>query len=161
MVKAIQLYDVRYMFKDWISTTDEINAKPPSRNDAEKIENILAAQVIDAAIEVHRTLGGPGLLESLYEESLYQELRLRNISVQAQVQIPVTYKGYTLRNPMRLDLIVDGKVIIEVKATEQEQVVHRAQVLTYLRLTGLKLGLLLNFGQKLLRNGIERVVNDL
>ena len=124
-------------------------------------ENLLAAQVIDAAIEVHRTLGGPGLLESLYEEALYQELRLRDISVQAQVQIPVIYKGYTLRNPMRVDLLVDGKVIIEVKATEQEQAVHKAQVLTYLRLTRLKLGLLLNFGQKLLRDGIERLVNDL
>ena len=101
------------------------------------------------------------MLESLYEEALYQELRLRDISVQAQVQIPVIYKGYTLRNPMRADLLVDGKVIIEVKATEQEQAVHKAQVLTYLRLTRLKLGLLLNFGQKLLRDGIERVVNDL
>lgn len=149
------------MFKDCINTTDELNAKPRSRTDAEKIENVLAMQVIDAAIEVHRTLGGPGLLESLYEEALYQELRLRDISVQAQVQIPVIYKGCTLRNPMRLDLLVDGKVIIEVKATEQELAVHKAQVLTYLRLTGLKLGLLLNFGQKLLGDGIERVVNDL
>jgi len=141
------------MFKDCTSTTDEVNAETRSRRDAEKIENLLAAQVIDAAIEVHRTLGGPGLLESLYEEALYQELRLRDISVQAQVQIPVIYKGYTLRNPMRVDLLVDGKVIIEVKATEQEQAVHKAQVLTCLRLTRLKLGLL--------RDGIERVVNDL
>ena len=116
---------------------------------------------MDAAIEVHRTLGGPGLLESLYEEALYQELKLRNIAVQSQVQIPVVYKGYTLRNPMRLDLLVDGKVIVEVKATEQELAVHKAQILTYLRLTELKLGLLLNFGQKLLRDGIERVVNNL
>jgi len=97
----------------------------------------------------------------LYEEALYQELRLRNISVQAQVQVPVLYKGCTLRNPMRLDLLVDSKVVIEVKATEQQQTVHKAQVLTYLRLTGLKLGLLLNFGQKWLRDGIDRVVNDL
>lgn len=149
------------MFKEYVSITDEINAKTRSRRDAEKIENILATQVIDAAIEVHRTLGGPGLLESLYEEALHQELKLRGISVQAQVQIPVIYKGYPLRSPMRLDLLIDGKVIIEVKATEQEQAVHRAQVLTYLRLTGLKLGLLLNFGQKMLRDGIERVVNDL
>ncbi len=143
------------------AATDDIHAKTPRREDAEKIENVLAALIIDAAIEVHRTLGGPGLLESLYEDAWYQELKLRNVSVQAQVQIPVIYKGYTLRNPMRLDLVVDGKVIIEVKATEQEQSVHKAQVLTYLRLTKLKLGLLLNFGQKLLCNGIERVVNDL
>lgn len=92
-----------------MSATD-INAKTPSHKDAEKTENILAAQIVDAAIEVHRTLGGPGLLESLYEEALYQELKLRNIPVQAQVQIPVIYKGCTLRNPMRLDLLVDGKV---------------------------------------------------
>lgn len=149
------------MFQDCIDTTDKINAKTRGRNDAEKIENILAEQIIDAAIEVHRTLGGPGLLESLYEEALYQELKLRDISVQAQLQIPVIYKGCTLKNPMRLDLLVNDKGIIEVKATEQEQAVHRAQVLTYLRLTGLKLGLLLNFGQKLLRDGIERVVNNL
>lgn len=149
------------MFGMMSTTTDDINAKTPRREDAEKIENVLAALIVDASIEVHRTLGGPGLLESLYEEALYQELKLRNVSVQAQVQIPVIYKGYTLRNPMRLDLLVDGKVIIEVKATEQEQSVHKAQILTYLRLTKLKLGLLLNFGQKLLRNGIERVVNDL
>ncbi len=144
-----------------MSTATDINAKSPRRHDAEKIENVLAAVIVDAAIEVHRTLGGPGLLESLYEEALYQELRLRNVSVQAQVQIPVTYKGYILKNPMRLDLLVGGKVIVEVKAAEQEQVVHKAQVLTYLRLTKLKLGLLLNFGQKFLCNGIERIVNDL
>src|SRR5580692_3939199 len=120
------------MFKDCIRTTDKINAETRGRNDAEKIENILAEQIIDAAIEVHRTLGGPGLLESLYEEALYQELKLRDISVQAQVQIPVIYKGCTLKNPMRLDLIVNDKVVVEVKATEQEQGVHRAQVLTYL-----------------------------
>lgn len=144
-----------------MSTVTDFNAKAPRREDAEKIENVLAALIVDAAIEVHRTLGGPGLLESLYEEALYQELKLRNVSVQTQVQIPVTYKGHILRNPMRLDLLVGGKVIIEVKATEQEQSVHKAQVLTYLRLTKLKLGLLLNFGQKFLCNGIERVVNDL
>jgi len=70
------------------TTTDDVNAKTPWRKDAEKIENVLAALIIDAAIEVHRTLGGPGLLESLYEEALYQELKLRNVPVQAQVQIP-------------------------------------------------------------------------
>ena len=144
-----------------ISSITSVNAKTPRREDAEKIENVLAGIVIESAIEVHRSLGGPGLLESLYEEALYQELRMRNVPVQAQVQIPVIYKGRTLRHPMRLDLLVDGKVIVEVKATEQELPVHRAQVLTYLRLTKLKLGLLLNFGQKLLHNGIERIANDL
>lgn len=144
-----------------MNPTTDINAEPLSRKDAEKIENVLASGIIDAAIEVHRSLGGPGLLESLYEEALYHELKLRNIPVQAQVYIPVMYKGCTLKNPMRLDLLVGGKVIIEVKATEQEHSVHKAQVLTYLRLTKLKLGLLLNFGQKFLCDGIDRVVNDL
>lgn len=142
-------------------STDSINAKTQSREDAKKIENILARLIVDAAIEVHRVLGGPGLLESLYEEALFQELKNRNIQVQAQVHIPVTYKGHTLQSPMRLDLLVDSRVIIEVKATEQQYSVHKAQVLTYLRVTQLKLGLLVNFGQKFLRNGIERVVNDL
>lgn len=82
------------MFGMMSTTTDDINAKTPRREDAEKIENVLAALIVDASIEVHRTLGSPGLLESLYEEALYQELKLRNISVKAQVQIPVIYKGY-------------------------------------------------------------------
>ena len=107
-----------------------INAEAQKRNDAEKIENLLSEQIIDAAIEVHRTLGGPGLLESLYEDALYHELTLRNIQVQSQLQIPVTYKNVTLREPLRLDLLVARKVIIEVKATEKELAVHKAQVLT-------------------------------
>lgn len=143
------------------SSINDVSAKTPRYKDSERIENVLATLIIDAAIEVHRTLGGPGLLESLYEEALYHELKLRNISVQTQVQIPVIYKSYTLRHPMRLDLLVGGKVIVEVKATEQEFAVHKAQVLTYLRLTKLKLGLVLNFGQKFICKGIERIVNDL
>jgi GxxExxY protein len=138
-----------------------INAETRGRNDAEKIENLLSEKVIDAAIEVHRTLGGPGLLESLYEDALCHELMLRNIPVQSQVQIPVVYKKCPLRDPMRLDLLVDGKVIIEVKATEKENAVHTAQVLTYLRLTRLKLGLVINFGQGRLIDGLTRVVNGL
>lgn len=138
-----------------------INAETQRRADAEKAENFVSEQIIDAAIEVHRALGGPGLLESLYEDALYHELKLRHISVQQQVQIPVSYKGVALRDPMRLDLLVDRKVIIEVKATEKESSVHKAQVLTYLRLTGLKLGLVLNFGQPRLIDGLIRVVNGL
>jgi GxxExxY protein len=138
-----------------------LNAETQRRNDAEKIENVLSEQVIDAAIEVHRTLGGPGLLESLYEDALYHELKLRNIPVQAQVSVPVTYKGYSLRESMRLDLLVNRKVIIEVKATEKENPVHKAQILTYLRLTKLKLGLVINFGQGRLIDGLTRVVNEL
>ncbi len=138
-----------------------INAETQRRQDAEKIENLLSEQIIDAAIEVHRTLGGPGLLESLYEDALYQELKIRNILVQKQVRVPVTYKNYPLREAMRLDLLVGQKVIVEIKATEKEHAVHKAQVLTYLRLTGLKLGLVLNFGQSRLIDGVIRVVNNL
>jgi GxxExxY protein len=117
--------------------------------------------VLDAAIEVHRTLGGPGLLESLYEDALFYELRLRNIPALSQVSIPVTYKNCILRDPIRLDILVDHKVIIEVKATETMSAVHKAQVLTYLRLTNLKLGLVINFGQARLIDGWSRVVNNL
>jgi GxxExxY protein len=146
--------------KDFIVPT-VFNAETQSRNDAEKAENILSELIIDAAIEVHRTLGGPGLLESLYEDALYHELRIRKIPVLAQVQIPVTYKSYVLREPMRLDLLVDHKVIIEVKATEKENPIFKAQVLTYLRLTGIKLGLVINFGQSRLVDGLTRVVHGL
>jgi GxxExxY protein len=138
-----------------------INAETVRRSDAEIIENLLSEQILDAAIEVHRTLGGPGLLESLYEDALFYELRLRNIPALSQVLIPVTYKNYKLRDPMRLDILVDSKVIIEVKATETVLAVHKAQVLTYLRLTNLKLGLVINFGQGRLLDGWSRVVNDL
>ncbi len=138
-----------------------INAETLRRKDAEKIENLLSEQVIDAAIEVHRTLGGPGLLESLYEDALYHELKLRNIPVESQVLIPVVYKGRSLREPMRLDLLVGGKIIIEVKATEKESIIYKAQILTYLRLTKLKLGLVINFGQGRLIDGLTRVVNGL
>lgn len=138
-----------------------INAETLSRGDAEIIENLLSEQVLDAAIEVHRTLGGPGLLESLYEDALFHELRLRNIPALSQVPIPVVYKNCKLRDTMRLDILVDHKVIIEVKATETVLPVHKAQVLNYLRLTNLKLGLVINFGQRRLVDGWYRVVNGL
>ena len=104
--------------------------------DENLIENKISASIIDAAIEVHRVLGGPGLLESIY-------------------------KGVPIRDALRLDLLVDDRVIVEIKATESLLKVHSAQVLTYLRLTQRKLGLVLNFGQTLLRNGVSRVVNGL
>ena len=89
-----------------------------SQRDREIIENLLSEQVLDAAIEVHRTLGGPGVLESLYEDALFYEWRLSQIPALSQVQVPDTYKNFKLRDPMRLDIRVDNKVIIEVKATE-------------------------------------------
>lgn len=125
------------------------------------IENKITDLVIGAAIEVHKTLGGPGLLESIYEEALAYELELRKIKFQRQLTIPVLYKGVPIKDALRLDLLVEDRVIIEVKATEKPLEVHCAQVLTYLRLTNRKLGLVLNFGLPRLRDGIFRIVNDL
>ena len=129
--------------------------------DESLVENQISACIIEAAIEVHKVLGGPGLLESIYEDALAHELELRNISVQRQLAVPVLYKGLPIRDALRLDLLVNNRVVVEVKATEHLLKVHSVQVLTYLRLTQRKLGLVLNFGQALLRDGISRVVNDL
>lgn len=144
----------------------EQNAETRGRRDAELIdenliENKISAFIIDAAIEVHKVLGGPGLLESIYEEALAYELKLRNIPVQCQLLVPVLYKSVPIKDALKLDLLVDNRVVVEVKATDTLHKVHSAQVLTYLRLTKHKLGLVLNFGQPLLRDGISRVVNDL
>ena len=144
----------------------EQNAETLRRGDAKLIdeslyENKLTDCIIAAAIEVHKVLGGPGLLESIYEDALAYELGLRNIQFQRQLAVPVLYKGASIRDALRLDLLVEDLVVIEVKATEKILDVHSAQVLTYLRLTGRKLGLVLNFGLPLLRNGISRIVNKL
>ena len=117
----------------------------------------IAAQVIDAAFAVHRTLG-PGLLESVYETCLKYELTKRGIPFQAQVFLPVVYDGQTLDAGLRLDLLVAECVIVEIKAVEKLIPVHTAQLLTYLKLTHLRLGLLINFGASLLKDGIKRVV---
>ena len=126
-----------------------------------KNENTISKVIIDAAIEVHRILGGPGLLESVYEEALVYELGQRGVNVQRQVLLPVQYKGRALGNPLRLDLLVDNRVIVECKATTQYSKIFESQLLTYLRVSGLKLGLVINFGETLLKNGIHRVVNGL
>ena len=128
---------------------------------AQRNENELSYDIIGSAIEVHQTLGGPGLLESIYESSLYHELKLRGFEVQKQVIIPVKYKNTVVRDPLCLDILVDKKVIIEVKATERDHAIHQSQLLTYLRLTGIKLGLLINFGQNCVKDGVHRVVNGL
>ena len=124
-------------------------------------ENQISKIILDAAIEVHRTLGGPGLLESVYEEALAWELQQRGLPVERQRLIPITYKGQTLGTPLRLDLLVSDKVIVECKATANYNPIFETQVLTYLRLTGLKLGLVINFGEKLVKDGYHRVVNRL
>jgi GxxExxY protein len=125
-------------------------------------ENEISKVIVDAAIEVHRTLGGPGLLESVYESALKHELQLRGLNVESQTEVPVLYKGQRLDAKLRLDLLVEGGVIVEVKAAQEYNPIFKAQLLTYLRLTGLRLGLVVNFGVKRVgRDGTHRVVNGL
>jgi GxxExxY protein len=124
-------------------------------------ENQISAIILDAAIEVHRTLGGPGLLESVYQEALAYELSKRGLSVEREKIVSLVYKGQRLASPLRLDLLIGGLVIVETKATAQYNDIFEAQVLTYLRLTGLKLGLVINFGEKKVKDGFNRVVNGL
>ena len=110
-------------------------------------------------MEVHRTLGGPGLLESIYESALCHELFLQGLKVQSQVPLEVRYKGVIIRDPLVLDLLIEDQIIIEVKTTEKENPTHEMQLLTYLRLTGLRLGLVINFGSRHIKEGIKRVIN--
>ena len=124
-------------------------------------ENEISKVIIEAAIEVHRVLGGPGLLESVYQEALCLELAQRGLRVEREKFVPLVYKGQKLATPLKIDLLVEEIVIIECKATPQYNSIFEAQTLTYLRLTGLKLGLVINFGERLVKNGIHRVVNGL
>lgn len=124
-------------------------------------ENDISRIVVDSAIEVHRILGGPGLLESIYEEALIFELQQKGVEAQRQLPVPVVYKGYTISAPLRLDLLVGNKVIIECKSLAVYNSIYEAQLLTYLRLMDLKLGLVINFGTRLVKDGIHRVVNGL
>ena len=124
-------------------------------------ENELSSSIVDAAIEVHRTLGGPGLLESVYEEALVWELRRRGLSVERQKVVPLVYKGERLATDLRLDLLVESKVVVECKASKDDNPLFEAQALTYLRLLELRLALVINFGQRLVKDGIHRVVNGL
>ncbi|MHB1398002.1 MAG: GxxExxY protein [Trichloromonadaceae bacterium] len=121
--------------------------------------NALSGQILDAAIEVHRVLGGPGLLEGVYEEALALELGLRGLGVQRQLRIPVIYKGLVVKNPLVVDLLVSGSIIVEIKSVEQFNPIFLSQLLTYLRITGLTLGLVINFGERYVKNGYYRVVN--
>ena len=123
-------------------------------------ENELSKEIIGAAIEVHRVLG-PGLLESAYEEALCYELELKKIPHERQKSRPLNYKDKILKTDYRIDLLVDDKVIVEVKARETINLIDKAQTLTYMRLGEIKLGLLINFHEPLLKNGINRIVNNL
>ena len=123
-------------------------------------ENQIAAAIVDAALKIHKTLG-PGLLESVYQAVLDYELQKRGLRVAQQVGLPLRYEGMKLELGFRVDLIVDEKVIIEIKSVEALAPVHKRQLLTYLKLTDLRLGLLMNFNVELMKNGIHRVVNKL
>ena len=126
----------------------------------QKEEDIFSKEIIGAAIEVHRHLG-PGLLESTYEECMSHELNLRGLSFERQKPLALTYKGKNLDCGYRLDIIVEGLVILELKAVDRIEPIHEAQLLTYLKLSSLKLGILINFNVPVLKNGIKRIVNNL
>ena len=133
-------------------TTEVTEVTEPIKN-----VNELTEIVIGRAIEVHRALG-PGLLESAYEICLRRELSLRGIPFERQVAIPVEYKGVKLDCGYRADLIVAGKILVEIKSVDQLAPIHEAQLLSYLKLSGLKIGLLINFNERVLTHGIRRKV---
>lgn len=120
-------------------------------------ENEISNVIVESAIEVHRTLGGPGLLESVYEEALAFELTYRGLSVERQLEVPISYKGNLLSSPLRLDLLVNGPVIVEAKALAAYNRIFASPTLTYLRLMNLKLGIVINFGE----SRVVNVVNGL
>jgi len=123
-------------------------------------ENDIAREIVDAAYKVHTALG-PGLLESVYEASLAHELQKRGLPVNRQVPLPVIYEEVRLEEGFRADLVVGGKVMVELKSVDKIADVHKKQLLTYLKLSGIKLGLLVNFNEVLIKDGITRIVNKL
>jgi GxxExxY protein len=120
--------------------------------------NNLSKEILDSSIEVHRNLG-PGLLESVYEICLEDELKSRNISVKRQVTLPIIYKGRTLSKEFCIDLFVEDEIIVELKTVEHLLPIHEAQLLTYLKLANKKLGLLINFNEVLVKKGFRRLLN--
>ena len=125
--------------------------------DTKEKANALSYKVIGAAIAVHKALG-PGLLESAYEECLCQELKLQNIPFERQVELPIEYKGLQLSAGYRMDIVVGGLVVVELKSVEKVLPIHEAQLITYLRLSKIRLGLLMNFNVDILKKGITRRV---
>lgn len=123
-------------------------------------ENELSNLIIGCAIEVHRTLG-PGLLESVYENCLLYELEEKGIFVERQVELPIEYKDKNLKVGYKIDLLVENKVIIELKSVKEIQPIHVAQLMTYLKLSDKKLGLLINFNEVKLVDGLKRIVNNI
>jgi len=123
-------------------------------------ENEIAREIVDAAFKIHKRLG-PGLLESVYEKVMIHELRARSLKVENQVPVPIEYEGLKIADAFRADLLVEDKVIVELKSVEETVAVHKKQLITYVRLTDKRLGLLINFGSALIKNGITRIVNKL
>lgn len=123
-------------------------------------ENEIAKIIVDTGIKIHSKLG-PGLFESLYERILAYELKKRNLSVECQVELPVYWDDFKFDQGYRIDMIIGDKVLVELKSTDSISAVHFKQLQTYLKLTKLKLGLLMNFNENLLKDGIKRVVNNL
>jgi len=123
-------------------------------------ENPISKEIVDSAYKIHTTLG-PGLLESVYEVVLAHELQRRGLRVERQLPIPIEYEGIRFEEGYRLDLLVEDKVIVEIKSIEKIAPIHKKQLLTYLRLLNKRLGLLINFNEELIRNGISRTVNGL
>ena len=121
--------------------------------------NRLSKEILDASITVHREMG-PGLLESVYEECLAEELRLRNIKATSLVELPLIYKGKKLNKDFRLDLLVENEIIIELKTVDKILPVHGAQIISYLKLADKKLGFIINFNVALLKEGFKRFVNN-
>ncbi len=119
--------------------------------------NEIASKIVDAAYTVHKALG-PGLLESVYEPCFCHELKKRELGIQTQVVLPITYDGMSFDAGLRLDVIVEGCLIVELKAVEKLHSMHEAQLLSYLKLTGKRLGLLINFSAPLIKEGIRRIV---
>jgi GxxExxY protein len=121
------------------------------------IENQLTEQIIGGAIEVHKHWA-PGLYEDIYERSLCIELRFRDLAFKSQLKLPLIYKGEVIGEDLRLDLIVDSKVVVELKAVKELEPIHEAQLLTYMKLTKCRVGLLINFNVSVLKDGIRRMV---
>ncbi|KAB2807323.1 GxxExxY protein [Phaeocystidibacter luteus] len=127
---------------------------------SENRENVLAKSVVQTAYEIHSELG-PGLYESVYERILSCELELRGLSVARQVEIPVEWKGISIDHAFRADLIVENKLILELKSCDKLEAIYHKQLLTYLKLTGYRLGLLINFNERNIGRGVKRIVNNL
>lgn len=130
----------------------DVSSKAPIPADIDAI----AREIVDAALKVHRTLG-PGLLESVYEQCLLHELNKRGLKPKRQVSLPIVYDGVKLDAELRIDLLVSGSVIVETKSVETLLPIHQSQLLTYLKLSGRRLGLLINFNVPLLKDGIRRL----